>query len=280
MSNNPRGRDFVQQAPHMTVRARLPAVPVVRTGDALLDEALRVIKEHLDVRTNSTGNPFERWVTERELHDVGLKGARVRSSVPDDTAAIMVWTDRGRFELLTPLAVATLLANAELPEIAAPPATAQQIADLHVRINALAVGVTPAQLHGELATLAATLPIELRAQFTNELNLLRGRIAALDVASGVAMAVAAAGAASPVLSTRIHLGLTPSKSFVVNFDAVGVAEGATIRMQPDPSTGGDELEMDMLTVAAECRRAGVITAYITATPGPVCGNRSFFYQVG
>jgi hypothetical protein len=44
--------------------------------------------------------------------------------------------------------------------------------------------------------------------------------------------------------------------------------------------GGDELEMDGISVSATCLTAGIITVYVNASPGYIAGGRSFVYSLG
>jgi hypothetical protein len=55
--------------------AKLPALPMVATGNPSLDNLLRAIVERLEVREGSRGNPAERVVTQRELNRLGLLSA-------------------------------------------------------------------------------------------------------------------------------------------------------------------------------------------------------------
>ena len=274
--NNPRSRDFVQQSPHMTVPARLPAIPVATQGNIL--DTLRAIKEHLDVRTAGAGNPFEQWVTVRVLHELGLMRPRGLTAIPSDASGVPVWTNRGKFELVSFADLAERLgvedAQGEVSEgdVAA---LRRQIANLRA----------PSAATADAAALAL-LPIQWRGDIEEALLRVYGRIALLQAEGEQAsMSVASLqDQAATTRSTVIDFGEQPLKSITVEFDAA-VTEGQKVRMQPNPAAdlwtlGGDELEMDTLTASAQCLFDGVITAYITADPGPVCGSRNFFYQIG
>jgi hypothetical protein len=105
VSANPRARNLVEQSANATAAARLPAIP---PGASQFE---RAVKENLDVRNGVTGNPFEKWATERRLADLGLTGGTARGDMPSDQGGIPTWTARGKFELLTLLGLANALAT-------------------------------------------------------------------------------------------------------------------------------------------------------------------------
>lgn len=106
--NNPRNRDRTRQTPNVTRPGQLPNVPPVRTGTREIDEAFQAIQTLLAQRAGSSGNPWERWATLRDLADRGLTGGTPRT-MPDTLLALPVWTSRERFDLVTPKAFAEYL---------------------------------------------------------------------------------------------------------------------------------------------------------------------------
>lgn len=273
--NNPRSRDFMRQTPHMTAPAKLPAIPVASPGNVL--DVLRAIKEHLDVRTGGAGNPFEQWVTVREIFELGLMQPKSLAAAPPDTAGVPVWTTRGRFELVTAAALAALLG---VEDAQAGVVSTDDLAALRRQIAA--IRASPSVDEAALAL----LPIEWRADIDAALRKAYGRIDLLQSEGEQAAAAAAAAqsTAATTLNTVIDFGQCPRKNITVEFEAA-VTEGQVVRMQPNPAAdlwtlGGDELEMDVLVASAQCLFDGVVTAYITANPGPVCGSRNFHLQIG
>jgi hypothetical protein len=74
MSNNPRDRNLVQVGAPSTQRAQLPGIPLVPTNtDPALARFLQAVKERLEVREGSRGNPWEKTVTKRDLREMGLE---------------------------------------------------------------------------------------------------------------------------------------------------------------------------------------------------------------
>lgn len=61
--------------------AKLPGLPAVRTGNAALDGFLEAVRERLEVRDGSRGDPYERAVTVRDLVDAGLPVRALNKSV-------------------------------------------------------------------------------------------------------------------------------------------------------------------------------------------------------
>lgn len=59
--------------------AKLPAIPVVKTGDTQIDNAFRKMKEWFDVRDGAAGNPWEKAVTLRDIKDVTLMAAALKA---------------------------------------------------------------------------------------------------------------------------------------------------------------------------------------------------------
>ena len=55
-----------------TGRARLPGLPVVRSGNVELDRWVAAAAERLEVREGARGNPWERVVTLRDLQELGI----------------------------------------------------------------------------------------------------------------------------------------------------------------------------------------------------------------
>lgn len=154
MSSNPRGRNMVQQTPMATRPAQLPALPPASTPFE------RAVKEVFDVRTSAT-NKWERWVTQRELEQLGLQGGLVDASLPADTQGIPVWVTRSRFQLVSISALAKglqdKLATAAGTDVGA-------LASLRRRIAALESNVTPAQLQHKLSNLAESLQARWRIE--------------------------------------------------------------------------------------------------------------------
>lgn len=282
MSTNPRNRDFVKAAAHVTASAKLPSVPVVRTGDRAVDEAFRIIKENLDVRSGVAGNPFERWTTARELSDLGLLGGTALPAVTSDAVGVPVWTGRHRFELVTARALAGFLAEYLGTE---PEVTADDLAHLRRSIAAIQPGATLTEVNEAIRRALAGLPAQWLRAIEESLLAIRQRLEeTASQAVAASAAAAAAAAVGSVTTVTLDLGSQPVYGVSVTFDAPGVTEEDVVLMHADPSTengalGGDELEMDGLTVAARCELAGFITARITAHPGPVCGPRNFVYFV-
>jgi hypothetical protein len=98
------------------------------------------------------------------------------------------------------------------------------------------------------------------------------------------IAVSNAGGGGAVIYTAtLDFGAVPvpAKTFV--FAHGGAALGQKIIMVASAAMTGtlseDELEADMLVCAAKVSAADVITAVVSALPGPVSGTRNFNYQL-
>jgi hypothetical protein len=116
-----RDRDQRTLRPANTQPARLPPIP--RHGaDAQTDKALDAIREHLEVREGSRGNPWEKAVTERRLAQMGLVDASLApgSSSPSivtmgtATGTVMLRTPDGRYVSATLDTVAQALRQTKL----------------------------------------------------------------------------------------------------------------------------------------------------------------------
>lgn len=74
MSNNPRDRNLVHIGAPSTQRAQLPSIPLVPTGiEPALQRFLQAVKERMEVREGSRGNPWEKTITKRDLREMGLE---------------------------------------------------------------------------------------------------------------------------------------------------------------------------------------------------------------
>lgn len=60
-------RNNIQQSPHASQRSQLPAINVPAGVDSSMRQVLEAIKERLEVREGSRGNPYERAATMRDL---------------------------------------------------------------------------------------------------------------------------------------------------------------------------------------------------------------------
>ena len=61
---------------------KLPALAFAPTGNAAMDEALSLVKEHLELRNGARGNPWERAVTVREIQ--GMQAAFASMQQPKE----------------------------------------------------------------------------------------------------------------------------------------------------------------------------------------------------
>ncbi len=78
-----------------TGAAKLPALPVVATGNVGLDRLLRAICERLEVREGSRGNPYERVLLVRDLAALGVDPALVAGAQGRILAGTMAPGDAG-----------------------------------------------------------------------------------------------------------------------------------------------------------------------------------------
>lgn len=78
-----------------TGSAKLPALPVVATGNVGLDRLLRAICERLEVREGSRGNPYERVLLVRDLAALGVDPALVAGAQGRILAGTMAPGDAG-----------------------------------------------------------------------------------------------------------------------------------------------------------------------------------------
>lgn len=168
---NPRGRNRVLQSPSVTPPALIPTIANYRGDDRELAAILSAIKQNLDVRNGVTGNPWERWLTERHLQELGLKGPQPVPTAPPDTLAVPVWTSQSKYALVTLLALAEALRE-HLPVGAG--AAAEAVQDLRRRMDGLSAGISqsinealsqlPAPVIPDVAGLIAQATEQLRAQ--------------------------------------------------------------------------------------------------------------------
>jgi hypothetical protein len=76
---------------------RLPAIPLVSTGNVALDRWVQAVTERLEVREGGRGNPYERVVLRRELTALGLDSTQWGTRVGSAIAGVMVQSPDGRF---------------------------------------------------------------------------------------------------------------------------------------------------------------------------------------
>lgn len=160
MTTNPRGRNQLEQSAFVRAPAQLPALEVLRSADpAALQVWSQAVKETLDVRHGRGRDPFEAWVTRRDLHTYGLIGGRTYNEIPPDHMGFATWTSRGRFEVLSLTGLAAALKDVEPFRSQ----TAGTVADLQTSIQELAAritneaGVSQNDVSAQLQALTATL---------------------------------------------------------------------------------------------------------------------------
>lgn len=78
-----------------TGAAKLPALPVVTTGNVALDRLLRAICERLEVREGSRGNPYERVLLVRDLAALGVDPTLIAGAQGRILAGTMAPGDAG-----------------------------------------------------------------------------------------------------------------------------------------------------------------------------------------
>jgi hypothetical protein len=182
VSANPRSRNMVEQSATATAPAKMPAIP------AGANDFERAVKETLDVRNGAAGNPWEKWVTRRVLSELGLLGGPARGDLPTDHAGFAVWTGRGKFELLSALALAAALAE-HLPG-AAQAVSVEQFASLKRTVSALGDGLTTTELAQALSRseskLAQQWARDIQTALAGQLGLVE------DVAASLAQTAATA----------------------------------------------------------------------------------------
>lgn len=84
--------------------------------------------------------------------------------------------------------------------------------------------------------------------------------------------------------TNLDFGSTPVSSKTFTVAEASATTGSKIMVFAHPSTangafGGDELEMDPISISGVCNTNGFITFYAAASQGPVSGSRNFHYVV-
>lgn len=99
--SNPRDRNLVRQARAATPKARLPALPPVPMTDPALAVFLNAVKERLEVREGSRGNPFEQVVTQRDLQDLGLSGSQVILTPTGAVGGVLVQLPGGNYATIS-----------------------------------------------------------------------------------------------------------------------------------------------------------------------------------
>lgn len=84
-----------------TQQARIPSIPAINVPDPATASALRAIKEYIEVREGSRGNPFEKTVTMRELDELGLVRTGPASGGEASLAGLVCQTKAGEYVLVT-----------------------------------------------------------------------------------------------------------------------------------------------------------------------------------
>ncbi len=104
---NVRVRNQVGLNAENTKPARLPAIPPAT------DEFQRAVKEHLELRQGSRGNPFERGLTARDLVDLGLTRGDGLAQ-PSDAPGVMIRLPNGQYAAYAVDAFGDLIRNSAL----------------------------------------------------------------------------------------------------------------------------------------------------------------------
>lgn len=220
--SNPRG-STVRQTPTATRPAVLPALPPARTPFE------RTLAEILDVRTGAA-NPWERWTTQRDLHDLGLLGGLVTSSMPTDMQALPVWIGRGRFQLVSITALATALQ--EHLTLTASADTARDLQRIRRSIAAIQPGLSAVQVRQAIQEALRQTTVQLRSEvqdqagsggstagITQELQALAAQVGMLQSQAGKALgSVVAIEASSATWTVNHGMGYRPQ---VTVTDATG-----------------------------------------------------------
>lgn len=152
---NPRGRSLANLGAYATPAAQLPSLPPPSTP---FEEAVLRL---LNVRVGA-GTPWERWVTVRDLEQLGLRGGQADAGMPTDTRGVPVWINRGTggFRLVTLAALATALReHLDLP--AGGSITDADLASLRRRIAAIQPGVSQSELNAAVRTAMEALRVQL-----------------------------------------------------------------------------------------------------------------------
>lgn len=175
--SNDRNRNQLADSPNASKPAKLPSIPAVRTSADLVPFA-QALKQHIDARTAATGNPFEKWVTLRDVSQIGLLGSPQLKAIPSDFAGVPVWTSRKVYAMLTMQALAEAmtdyLSDADKEEDS--PVTRQEFDLLVQRVAAIRPGVTTSEVQQLLTQLRSQLTEEWRRDIERAL-------AGIDVAT-------------------------------------------------------------------------------------------------
>ena len=107
--SNPRNVNLVLQGAVATQKATLPALKAVKVDDQNLSDLLGAIKERLEVREGSRGNPYERSVTLRDMDDLGLVRTGPAPGSVTAMSGVVVQTTDGQFAVMSFDALAQLI---------------------------------------------------------------------------------------------------------------------------------------------------------------------------
>jgi len=99
--SNPRAINQVLQGAVATAPAKLPAVPRCTNTDKSTADAVNALKERVEVREGTRGNPFERAALYRDLDDLGLVRTRQAPCRTEDLAGIVGQTKDGEYVLIS-----------------------------------------------------------------------------------------------------------------------------------------------------------------------------------
>jgi hypothetical protein len=120
--SNPRNRNQVNQSPWATTEAKLPPIPVVRTGQKAIDDFCQAVKTKLEIRDGGR-NVYEKWMTKRDLAEIGLYPSPPNHTIPPNTDGIMVRITPGKYVALTLQGLETALAALRAKVEEDPPAS-------------------------------------------------------------------------------------------------------------------------------------------------------------
>ena len=208
--SNPRNINQVLQGASASQPAQLPGIPAVQVADRALADVLRAIKERLEVREGTRGNPFEAAVTWRQLDELGLIRTTPAPARVTDMAGIIAQTKNGEFvqvsvqdlaaavtpttTAIAPTADASVLVNALKVQLTA------QLAALGIRIDSLDNGAGSVANINEIIAYAAAKIKEYDAAILVATAKIKEYDAALVVASAK---IAEYDAAIAVASAKI-----------------------------------------------------------------------------
>lgn len=100
MTTNPRGRDLTQRGPGATRKAAVPSIPEPGVSDQRrFNEA---VKEVLEVREGIRGSGYDRFVSWRDLAELGIvigdfRGARFSTRRPDGAGGVVIQAGNGTY---------------------------------------------------------------------------------------------------------------------------------------------------------------------------------------